>query len=262
VTLDVWLAKHPYLEPMARLDADVDREIDGIALSTASIPDWNAYLPDYVGGVPLLESQSVPIDLEPVEKALPVVAGRLASRSLPGALRREAAALDAAFRSAADPPSCVLPHESSGLGRYLIWRLLSRYLCPVVNAFDAWRQEEHWLRHYCPVCGSVPAMAQLVGMDSGLLRLLACGCCGYRWRYLRTGCPFCRNEDGHRLGVIAVEGEGGLRIDYCDQCGGYLKTYQGQGDEMILLADWTSLQLDIIALHRGLKRVAASAYEV
>src|SRR4051812_28675728 len=75
--------------------------------------------------------------------------------------------------------------------------------------------------------------------------------------YRGTGCPFCRNEDDHRLAVIAVEGQGGLRIDYCEQCRGYLKTYQGQGSEMVLLADWTSIQLDMIALDRGLRRVAA-----
>jgi hypothetical protein len=37
---------------------------------------------------------------------------------------------------------------------------------------------------------------------------------------------------------------------------------QGQGSEMVLLADWTSIQLDMIALDQGLKRLAASAYEV
>ena len=31
---------------------------------------------------------------------------------------------------------------------------------------------------------------------------------------------------------------------------------------MVLLADWTSIQLDMIALDRGLKRLAASVYEV
>ena len=35
VTLDLWVAEHPYLEPMARLDAEVDREIDGMRLGTA-----------------------------------------------------------------------------------------------------------------------------------------------------------------------------------------------------------------------------------
>ena len=54
----------------------------------------------------------------------------------------------------------------------------------------------------------------------------------------------------------------GLRIDYCEDCSGYLKTYDGQGSEAVLLADWTSLHLDILARDRGLKRYAASLYEV
>ena len=56
-------------------------------------------------------------------------------------------------------------------------------------------------------------------------------------------------------------GERGLRIDHCESCGGYLKTYDGQGNESLLLSDWSSLHLDLIAHDRGLKRLAASLYE-
>lgn len=94
-------------------------------------------------------------------------------------------------------------------------------------------------------------MAQLTGADPGRLRFLSCRCCGNRWRYRRTGCPFCRDKDDHLLAVVAVEGQAGLRIDYCEQCRGYLKTYDGEGSERVLLADWTSIQLDMIALDRG-----------
>jgi FdhE protein len=105
-------------------------------------------------------------------------------------------------------------------------------------------------------------MAQLVGTDPGRRRFLSCGCCGTRWQYRRTGCPFCENAEDHRLAVVMVEGEGGLRIDYCESCSGYLKTYDGVGSEALLLADWTSIHLDIIARDRGLKRLAASLYEL
>ena len=102
-------------------------------------------------------------------------------------------------------------------------------------------------------------MAQLVGADPGRLRLLACGCCGTRWQYRRTACPFCE-ADSQRLASLAVEGEAGLRIDHCESCRGYLKTYDGQGNEALLLADWTSLHLDLVASDRRLKRRAASLY--
>jgi len=64
------------------------------------------------------------------------------------------------------------------------------------------------------------------------------------------------------LCVKGISGEGGLRIDYCEACGDYLKTYNGEGKEGWLLADWTSLHLDILARDRGLKRLAGSLYEL
>lgn len=61
---------------------------------------------------------------------------------------------------------------------------------------------------------------------------------------------------------MTVEGEAGLRIDYCESCRGYLKTYDRQGNEEILLSDWTSLHLDLLAHDRGWKRLAVSLHEL
>ena len=76
------------------------------------------------------------------------------------------------------------------------------------------------------------------------------------------GCPFCEVQDAHRLTVLGIAGEGNLRIDYCESCRAYLKTYTGEGNEGIFLADWTSLHLDLVACDHGLKRLAASLYEL
>jgi FdhE protein len=103
-------------------------------------------------------------------------------------------------------------------------------------------------------------MAQLVEAESSRIRRLACGSCGTLWQYTRTACPFCEH-DAQKAAVITVEGEGGLRIDHCDSCRGYLKTYAGQGEEAVLLADWTSLHLDVVARDRGLERVAGSLFD-
>jgi FdhE protein len=70
------------------------------------------------------------------------------------------------------------------------------------------------------------------------------------------------SQDEHPVSVVAIEGEEGLRIDYCEACRGYLKTYNGEGNEHVLVADWTSLHLDLLARDRGLKRLAASLYEI
>jgi FdhE protein len=137
--------------------------------------------------------------------------------------------------------------------------VLARHLRGVVSAFGSWRDEERWLRSYCPTCGSPPAMAQLVGKDPGRQRFLVCGCCRTRWRYRRTECPFCEHDDPQHSTMV-IEGEGSLRIDCCKACGGYLKTYTGEGSEAVFLADWTSIHLDVLARDRGLKRLAGSMY--
>jgi FdhE protein len=105
-------------------------------------------------------------------------------------------------------------------------------------------------------------LAQLVASDEGRRRFLACCCCGTRWRYRRIGCPHCGIETAEDMGVLQVEGEEGLRIDVCNECRAYLKTYIGEGDEDLFLSDWPTLHLDLQATGLGYQRVGASLYEL
>jgi FdhE protein len=271
MTRDVWLARHPYLQPVADLHAMVDAAMAEVSIPSPGIPTWDDYLDDFHAGVPLLRSSTIAIDFSCAESVIASLPEKLVSKSLQGNLAEESRALDAELHHDPDAPrravAWLLANDLfaptyPGLLQYLGWTVLARYLRPIMRAFEGWRDEECWLRNYCVTCGAPPAMAQLVGTDPGRLRFLSCGRCGTHWRYRRTGCPFCENADDHRLAVVAVEAEGGLRIDHCVACGGYLKTYNGEGSESVLLADWTSLHLDIVALDRGLKRRASSLYEL
>jgi FdhE protein len=269
MTSDPWLEAHSYLRPVADLSAEVDRAAAGIELLEARLPEWDDYRPDFLAGVPLLSSADAAVDLEPGGRMAVALLERLASGSSSGFLADQARALDADLRRETQISHRIadfllgdetLTSSSPGLLRYVGWTAMARYLRPVVKGFDGWRDEERWLRRNCPTCGSLPAMAQLVGADPGRKRLLSCGCCGTRWQFKRTGCPFCET-DSQRLTSVTIGGEPGLRIDHCESCAGYLKTYDGEGEETLLLADWTSLHLDLIAHDRGLKRLAASLYE-
>jgi FdhE protein len=234
MTPDSWLEAHPYLRPLADLSAEVERAAAALEISDVRIPDWNDYQQDFLTGVPLLASAGAGIDLEPGER----MAGTLVEQ-----LRANTS-----------------PEPIPGLLRYASWTAIARYLGPLVTAFDGWRDDDKWMRRFCPTCGSPPAMGQLAGADPGRKRLLSCGCCRTRWQFKRTGCPFCES-DTQRLSSIAIDGEPSLRIDHCEACRGYLKTYNGQGEETLFLADWSSLHLDQIAHDRGLKRAAASLYD-
>ena len=269
MSVDAWLSTHPYLQPVGRFCAQVETAAAGIGSTCSSVPDWDAYAGDFRAGVPLLKSPDAGIDLEPVGQAAVALVENLAADSGGGKLAADSSALLAELR---DPNAArrvaewLLGEEtftpsSPGLLRFLGWTAAAQHLAPVVGLFAAWRNEEKWLRNYCPTCGSLPAMAHLAGADPGRMRLLVCGCCATRWQYSRTGCPFCET-DSRRLAVLAAEGEANLRIDFCESCKGYLKTYDGEGDESMLLSDWTSLHLDVVAHDRGLKRRAASLYEL
>jgi FdhE protein len=269
MTRDVWLARHPYLQPVADMHEVIESSANEITVPTPVIPEWKEYLDDFIAGVPLLMSSSGGIDLNPAEVMLPSLVRKLASRRLPQELIHQIGVLGADLQNDKDSPGRALAwllDKSSfstahrGVLQYLGWTVLSRYLSLVVAAFANWRDEERWLRSYCPMCGSPPAMAQFVGIDPGRFRLLCCGGCTTRWRYRRTQCPFCERDE-HRLAGLVVEGIP-LRIDYCEACRGYLKTYHGEGSEDVFLADWTSLHLDIVSRDRGFQRFSGSLYQL
>jgi FdhE protein len=270
MTKDAWLTKHSYLNGMAGLQTLMDVALAEVVIPTAEVPLWNGYLDDLNAGVPLLLSSSITIDLLPTESALVSLVETLVVKPLPEELASEARDLVVDLQSHSSlshraiawllAKDTFMPRHP-GLLHYLGWTVMARYLTPVVAAFGQWRAEERWLRNYCPTCGASPGMAQLVGSEPARLRLLSCGCCATRWRYRRTGCPFCDIADDQRLSILTIEGEDALRIEYCESCSGYLKTYTGEGSERLLLADWTSLHLDVIARDRGLKRYAASLYQ-
>jgi FdhE protein len=271
MTQDAWLTVHPYLLSVAQFHAQVEKAAASFPSALACIPNWQNYEVNYLAGVPLLQSCGSTIDLRPVAITLEALITKLGSTALPDKLTQDIRDLQAELDQDADASQRAVAKmldldtripTNCGLLQYLGWTMMSRYLSRVVDAFGNWRDEERWLRRYCPTCGSLPAMAQLVGIDPGRVRLLSCGCCRTRWQYRRTGCPFCENQDDHRLAILVIEGEKDLRLDHCESCGGYIKTYNGSGNESLLLADWTSLHLDIIARDRGLHRSAASLYEL
>ena len=271
MTLEMWISTHPYLKPLEAFQSQVVKALNGISGKCAQIPDWDLYADDYNDGLPLLHCAPAVIDGAELEKMVASLLKQLAAMPLPEPLKSECLELRAQFQSRAEllrqavvALLCnpAFPLSQPGLFRLLGWATLAHHLHPLLASFENWRDEESWLQRYCPVCGSGPSMSQLVGMENGRRRVLICGCCGTGWPFRRMGCPFCENGNDHRLSVLAVEGERELRIDYCNSCSGYLKTYDGKGSESVMLADWTSLHLDLLAQDRGLRRLATSLYDL
>jgi FdhE protein len=268
-----WIAQHPYLEAIASFHDALEAAADAARLPAAPAPDLEIWREELQGGVPLLHSERVGLRGAPaLGEAVARLAAATAAAPIPEKLQAGAAALRDALADRAARARAVdwlvrggeegAP-ENPGLVRFVGWTALARALAPAVAAAAAWRDDDRWNRGSCPTCGALPVMAQLVpAPEVGRRRLLVCGQCRTRWKHRRIVCPHCANEDASRLAVLEVQDEPGLRLDVCEGCKGYVKTYDGEGSEALLLADWPTLHLDVLAEDRGYERRGASLYEL
>lgn len=116
---------------------------------------------------------------------------------------------------------------------------------------------EAWKHSYCPVCGSMPAMAALVG-DEGRRHGL-CSFCGYIYRLSRVGCPFCGTENQEGLRYFYGEDADPYRVQVCDRCTGYLKILDTRKEgsvEGLPVEDILTAHLDLVAEEEGFERKA------
>ena len=272
-----WLGAHPYLEPLAALHealaAVLPRVLTGWTCPPLASPSGAD--PDGSVGTPLLSRDAWPADAGGLGARLAPLAAALADAGLPeslaGPCRDLAADPCLAPERAAETLSHVLgadgdlatPH--AGLLRVLGWGLVREAFGAQFAAAQAAREargDEAWPHAHCPTCGARPGLALLAPHEAGKRRLLACAVCGTRWSYRRLGCPFCGTEQPDRLDALEIEGEEGVRLDACRACGGYWKTVTADADAAFLLADWSTLHLDVLARERGLERKGASLFEV
>ena len=125
---------------------------------------------------------------------------------------------------------------------------------------------EVWRGGACPLCGG-PAQASVIAEESGEFmggspRSLVCGRCAAWWPFPRAVCAVCGEEDPRNLGSYFTEDRRWVRVDACDTCHGYVKTFdlreRGAAGAVPLVDDVATLTLDLWAGERGLVRPVRS----
>jgi FdhE protein len=146
------------------------------------------------------------------------------------------------------------------LQRGLLFFVAENSLQPIFEAYadklKDYVDQQTWWRSYCPICGSKPVMAELIGRKRK--KFLICSCCGYEWRFMRTKCPFCENEERRKFKYFYTEDEGrAYRVETCQKCKKYIKTVDTEElDEEVIpwVDDISTLYLDVLAQKEGYTR--------
>ena len=149
----------------------------------------------------------------------------------------------------------------------MLWEAAAR--CATLTDVDKWD------RGYCPVCGSWPTLAELIGAEKR--RVLRCGRCGTSWSWLVLLCPYCGNDDHRYLGTLTpadvrpgtalptsadpdsadVRLHSKDRVDVCERCRGYLKAVPSFAPVSIVrlaAEDVATVHLDVGARAAGYAR--------
>ncbi len=121
-----------------------------------------------------------------------------------------------------------------------------------------------WGRPACPWCGGTAWLSLLTdasGAQAGTARpcrRLVCGRCAGGWAYPLLACPACGERDPHRSRPYALSGQSWVRIDACEACHNYIKTFdlRADGAEGVVpfVDELVTGGLDRWAQERGLHR--------
>jgi FdhE protein len=119
-----------------------------------------------------------------------------------------------------------------------------------------------WNKSYCPICGSPPNLSLLREKEGQ--RWLRCGFCAHTWRFHRTTCPFCENQEPGHAELFFVEEREHERVEVCHKCNKYILSIDLRNlanDVVLEVADIGLMHLDAIAQEKGFQPMQASLWQ-
>ena len=142
-----------------------------------------------------------------------------------------------------------------GLAPDLVWLLAELAASPLAHALQrALLQKEcDWNHGYCAVCGSWPALMEVVDGH----RILRCSFCASAWERNVYSCTYC-GDSGETFITAAPDQERmERRLEICGACQGYLKTLDVPALSpfpLLAIYDMETMDLDLAAMEHGYSR--------
>lgn len=104
----------------------------------------------------------------------------------------------------------------------------------------------------CPICGSKAHISRLRAVDGR--RFMFCDRCFSEWEVKYLMCVHCGNDTPGTIKYVSVEQDEAYQIYTCDECKGYIKTYdERQGGKVtdLFIANIETIYLDLLAQEKG-----------
>jgi hypothetical protein len=154
------------------------------------------------------------------------------------------------FDTAANPGAETHAEPVPDMIQQIVLLACRPFLIRCAEAYGGRLDHARWRRGTCPLCGAEPDFALVTSAGE---RLLICSRCTARWSFPMQACPFCTNADGNRLSSFASR-DGLYRVEACDVCRRYVKTFDGRRATRAILPlvdSIATLPLDAAAQQRG-----------
>lgn len=109
----------------------------------------------------------------------------------------------------------------------------------------------------CPLCGRQAQCAALRPEGDGGKRYLCCSSCLTQWQFRRILCPVCGESDATKLPRYSPEEPAAVRVEACDTCKSYLKSFDLTLNGWIVpeVDEVATVALDIWAAENGYRKI-------
>jgi FdhE protein len=215
-------------------------------------------------GVPMLSGEPIPVPVRMLKPAFLDLCEALAAGGAGDAAEHIKRSVESGQMDAGSLLTASLARNQEairtgaihrGLAPDLVWLLAELAASPLAHALQRALLPTacDWNQGYCAVCGSWPALMEVVDGH----RILRCSFCASAWERNAYSCTYCGDSSETFITAAPDPERVQRRLEICGACQGYLKTLDVPALSpfpLLAIYDMETMDLDLAAMEHGYSR--------